>query len=391
MKWPRQSTWPARWPCGVRNRPCASWAPTGIPPNTLWPGITGISPRTSSSRDRPISASLLLPMIGWATGKPIANWCPHKWLICPISVSGSNFNPQNTSSIPAVKIFAFLELEQIISFMAGHQWIKIKKIGYPKEFVMEYENLVVDKKDNICIITINRPPANSWSLAAIEEFEKILEQIEDDKDIRVVVLTGAGEKCFSAGMDVADAGKSPHIGAKGREVWRRVDRFEKPIIAAINGHALGGGLELALSAHFRIMMDSPKAKIGLTELNLGIIPGWGGTQRMPRVLGKSKALELILFSKRLTAQEALEVGLVNQVSKSGELMQDVTEMAEFLAKRPPLAVQAVLKAVNVGLEHGIDEGTKAEWEGTQTVSKSKDAIEGFTAFMEKREPQFKGE
>jgi len=315
----------------------------------------------------------------------------HKWLICPISVSGSNFNPQNTSSIPAVKIFAFLELEQIISFMAGHQWIKIEKIGYPKEFVMEYENLVVDKKDNICIITINRPPANSWSLAAIEEFEKILEQIEDDKDIRVVVLTGAGEKCFSAGMDVADAGKSPHIGAKGREVWRRVDRFEKPIIAAINGHALGGGLELALSAHFRIMMDSPKAKVGLTELNLGIIPGWGGTQRLYRVVGKAKALDMILFSNRLNAQEAYEIGLVNQVSAPERFMDEVLEFAQRLAERPPIAVRSVLKAITAGIYEGMDAGLKMEAEGSTAVKTSKDAVEGFTAFFENRKPVFKGE
>jgi len=133
------------------------------------------------------------------------------------------------------------------------------------------------------------------------------------------------------------------------------------------------------------------AKIGLTELNLGIIPGWGGTQRMPRILGKSKALDMILFSKRLPAQEALEIGLVDKVSAVGELMKDVMEMAEFLAQRPPLAVKAVLNAVNTGLEKGLDEGTKVEWEGTQTVSSSKDAIEGFTAFMEKRAPNFTGE
>ncbi len=133
------------------------------------------------------------------------------------------------------------------------------------------------------------------------------------------------------------------------------------------------------------------AKIGLTELNLGIIPGWGGTQRMPRILGKSKALELILFSKRLPAREALEIGLVDRVSAVGELMKDVMEMAELLTTRPPLAVQAVLKAVNAGIEKGLDEGTKVELEGTQLVSKSNDAIEGFTAFMQKRKPVFKGE
>jgi enoyl-CoA hydratase/carnithine racemase len=144
-----------------------------------------------------------------------------------------------------------------------------------------------------------------------------------------------------------------------------------------------------MACTFRVMQEN--AKIGLTELNLGIIPGWGGTQRMPRLLGKSKALELMLFSKRISAQEALEIGLVDRVSKVGDLMKDVMEMAEFLSKRPPLAVKAVLNAVNAGIEKGLDEGTKVELQGSNIVAKSTDAIEGFTAFMQKREPTFKGE
>ncbi len=195
---------------------------------------------------------------------------------------------------------------------------------------MAYDNMIYEKKDTIAMVTINRPPANSWSMAAMEDLEKILDEIEKDQEIRVVIITGAGEKCFSAGMDVADAAKSPGIGDRGRALWRRVDRFEKPIIAAINGHALGGGLELALSCHFRIMADSPKSKIGLTELNLGIIPGWGGTQRLYRIVGKAKALDMILFSKRLDAKEALEIGLVNQITAPENLMDTSLEFAENL-------------------------------------------------------------
>ena len=255
---------------------------------------------------------------------------------------------------------------------------------------MAYDNLIYEKKDTIAIVTINRPPANSWSMAAMEDFEKILDEIENDQDIRVVILTGAGEKCFSAGMDVADAGKSPGIGDKGRQLWRRVDRFEKPIIAAINGHALGGGLELALSCHFRIMADSPKSKIGLTELNLGIIPGWGGTQRLYRIVGKAKALDMTLFSKRLNAGQAFEIGLVNQISAPETLMADTFEFAELIAKRPPLAVSGVLKAISAGIYEGLDQGLVMESEGSNIVAGSEDAIEGFTAFFEKREPVFKG-
>ena len=255
---------------------------------------------------------------------------------------------------------------------------------------MEYENLIYENKDRIAWVTINRPLANSWSLAAMEDFEKILDEIENDPDVRVVVITGAGEKCFSAGMDVADAGKSRGLGDKGRELWRRVDRFEKPTIAAINGYALGGGLELALACHFRIMSDSPKAKIGLTELNLGIIPGWGGTQRLYRIIGKAKALDMILFSQRIGAKEALEIGLVNLISSPENFMADTLEFAARLAKRPPIAVSAVLKAISSGIYEGLDQGLAMELEGSRAVKNSEDAIEGFTAFFEKREPVFKG-
>jgi enoyl-CoA hydratase/carnithine racemase len=238
-------------------------------------------------------------------------------------------------------------------------------------------------------LTLNRPPANSVNLATLMDIDKALDDAEQDKEIRVLILTGAGEKGFSAGFDVSDAVNAEKTGPKGQEVWTRIDRFPKPVIAAINGYAFGGGCELAMASTFRVMQEN--VKIGLTELNLGIIPGWGGTQRMPRLLGKSKALDLILFSKRLSAQEALEIGLVDRVSKAGELMNDVMGMAETLATRPPLAVRAVLNAVNAGIEKGLDEGTRVELAGTQLVGKSKDAIEGFTAFFEKRKPQFKGE
>ncbi|MBC2714235.1 MAG: enoyl-CoA hydratase [Desulfobacteraceae bacterium] len=255
---------------------------------------------------------------------------------------------------------------------------------------MAYDNLIYEKKDSIALVTINRPPANSWSLAAMEDLEKILDEIENDQDIRVVILTGAGEKCFSAGMDVADAAKSPELGAKGRELWRRVDRFEKPTIAAINGHALGGGLELALSCHFRIMADLPKSKIGLTELNLGIIPGWGGTQRLYRIIGKAKALDMILFSKRIDASQALEIGLVNKIATPETLMDVTFDFAKHLATRPPLAVSCVLKAISAGIYETLDQGLEMESEGSKIVASSQDAIEGFTAFFEKREPVFKG-
>ena len=256
---------------------------------------------------------------------------------------------------------------------------------------MNYDNLILEKREHICIITLNHPPVNAWNLGLMEDFGKAIDEIENDKDVRVLILTGAGEKCFSAGFDVSDAANSNKISPKGREIWTRLDRFPKPVIAAINGFAMGGGLELALSCHFRIMIDDPKATVGLTELNLGIIPGWGGTQRLTRLVGKAKALDMILFSKRMGAKEALSIGLINQISTKDNLMEDAMAFAVVLAKRPPLAVGAVLKAVSAFDYSGLDAGLKVEQEGSAIVGKSKDCVEGFTAFLEKRDPVFTGE
>ena len=256
---------------------------------------------------------------------------------------------------------------------------------------MAYDNLILEKRGHIGIITLNHPPVNAWNLGLMEDFEKAVDEIENDHDVRVLILTGAGEKCFSAGFDVSDAANSHITSPKGRDIWTRIDRFSKPVIAAINGFAMGGGLELALSCHFRIMIDDPKATVGLTELNLGIIPGWGGTQRLTRIVGKAKALDMILFSKRIDAKEALSIGLINQISTKDKLMGDAIAFAEVLAKRPPLAVGAVLNAISAFDYNGLEAGLKAEEEGSAIVGQSKDCVEGFTAFLEKRDPVFTGE
>jgi len=256
---------------------------------------------------------------------------------------------------------------------------------------MNYDNLILDQKGHIGIITLDHPPVNAWNLGLMEDFEKAIDAIENDKDVRVLIITGAGEKCFSAGFDVSDAANSHITSPKGRELWTRLDQFPKPVIAAINGFAMGGGLELALSCHFRIMVDDPKATVGLTELNLGIIPGWGGTQRLTRIVGKAKALDMILFSKRIDAREALAIGLINQISTKDKLMDDAIAFAEILTQRPPLAVGAVLRAISAFDYSGLEAGLKVEQEGSAIVGKSKDCVEGFSAFLEKREPVFTGE
>ena len=254
---------------------------------------------------------------------------------------------------------------------------------------MEFENIVLEKKGHTAILTISHPPANAINVSTLEEFNKALDDLETDKNIRVVIITGAGEKAFCAGFDVTDAGKPDVALFAGQGTWTRIDRFMKPTIAAINGFALGGGCELALACHFRIMSDNPKAAIGLTELNLGIIPGWGGTVRLTRLLGRSKALDMILFSKKLPAGDALQAGLVDKVS--GDVMKDALDLAEKIAERPPIAVGAVLRAMDSLAYGGIDEGLKCERDGVKTAGRSADAGEGFAAFFERRKPEFKGE
>jgi enoyl-CoA hydratase/carnithine racemase len=224
----------------------------------------------------------------------------------------------------------------------------------------------------------------------MQDFERVLDDVEKDRSVRVVIITGAGDKCFSAGFDISDADNAHKTSPKARELWRRIDRFPKPVIAAINGYALGGGLELAMCCQFRIMVNTPEAMVGLTELNLGIIPGWGGTQRLPLLVGKAKALDMILFSKKISATEALEAGLVNQISAPDQLMDDVLAFAEKLAKRPPVAVSCVLQAIAAGAYEGLDSGLKVEEKGSKHVGQSEDCKEGFSAFLEKRKPEFRG-
>ena len=258
---------------------------------------------------------------------------------------------------------------------------------------MAYENLVVEREDNIGIIALNRPPANPINLGVIDELDAALTEWEQDKAVRAIIITGAGEKGFSAGFDVKTGGtpEGDKAAVRGQEVFRRIEKYPKPIIAAIGGFALGGGCELAMSCHFRIMVNSERAVIGLPEIGLGIMPGWGGTQRLPRLVGKTKALEMLLLGLRISPPEALSMGLITKMSQPGQLMDDSKELARTLAKKAPLTVQAILDTVTRGLETTIDQGLQIELESAKRVQKTKDAKEGMTAFVEKREPVFTGE
>jgi enoyl-CoA hydratase/carnithine racemase len=255
---------------------------------------------------------------------------------------------------------------------------------------MAYNNITVSTKDFVTTVTLNRPPMNSVNIGIREELDQLVTEVEKSKDTRVVIVTGSGEKAFCAGMDVSDIANIDK-GPNGIDVYNRIERSTKPFIAAINGHALGGGCELAMACHFRFMTDNPKAAIGCPELNLGIIPGWGGVQRLPKIVGKSKALDLIFFSKRLTPQDALAIGLVDKVVPVADLMKAAMDFAIAISKRPPLAVSAVLEGMAIGLEKGMDAGLASDKKWIEKLKTSGDAVEGMTAFFEKREPNFKGE
>ena len=258
---------------------------------------------------------------------------------------------------------------------------------------MAYETLIVEREENVAIITLNRPPANPINLTVLDELEAVLNEFEKDKAVRALIISGAGERSFSAGFDVKTAGTPEGTKAmdKGQVVFSKIEKYPKPVIAAINGFALGGGCELSMACHFRIIADSEKVFMGQPEINLGIIPGWGGTQRLPRLVGKTKALEMLLLATRVGAAEALSIGLVTKVSKPEELMKDAKELAQALAKKAPIAMQIIIDAVTRGLETTTDEGIKIELAGSQRVAKTKDAMEGMIAFIQKREPVYTGE
>jgi len=256
---------------------------------------------------------------------------------------------------------------------------------------MEYQNIKLETADYVSVITLNRPPTNSINMGIRVDLDHAIDSLKNDKKTRVLVITGAGEKGFCAGMDVSDVANY-YNGPNGQGVLDKLSKFPKPVIAAINGFCLGGGFELALACHFRFMTDNPKAVIALPEANLGLTPGWGGIQRTPRIIGVSKALDFILSCKRLSGKEALNLGLVDRVCPEGELMKEAVEYARMLSKKAPLAVEAVIKGMNIGFEKGIDEGLKFDRDCSKDVlSVSKDYAEGLKAFAEKRDPVFTGE
>ncbi|MBI3629539.1 MAG: enoyl-CoA hydratase/isomerase family protein [Candidatus Rokubacteria bacterium] len=257
---------------------------------------------------------------------------------------------------------------------------------------MAYETLLVTREETFAVVTLNRPPANAISEQLVRDLDAAMTELAADGAVRSVIVTGAGDKIFCAGADLGSAfsgGTVEDFIRFGNGVLRKIERFGKPVIAALNGHALGGGCEIAMACHLRILKET--ARMGQTESNLGIIPGYGGTQRLPRLIGRTKALEYMILGTQIPAPECLALGLVNKLSKDGETLNEAKAMARLIARRPPVATRLIIRAVDEGLDADIDQGLAAETRAFLEVLKTEDAGEGIQAFFQKREPQFKGQ
>jgi enoyl-CoA hydratase len=259
---------------------------------------------------------------------------------------------------------------------------------------MNYENLLFDLADGIATVTINRPKVlNALNAATVGELRAAFTRIQDDPNIKAAILTGSGEKSFVAGADIGElATHNPVSGAafaiRGQEVLNMIQHLEKPVVAAVNGFALGGGCELSMACHLRFASEN--AKFGQPEVNLGIIPGYGGTQRLARLVGTGRALELCMSADLIDAQEAYRIGLVNKVYPLADLLPKTREYLKKVISKGPVAVTYVLHAVNRGIEMTLGDGLRHEAHLFGLICGTEDMKEGTKAFVEKRPAQFKG-
>jgi enoyl-CoA hydratase len=254
--------------------------------------------------------------------------------------------------------------------------------------------LLFELTDGIARITVNRPDKlNALNAIVIAELGDAVTRIETDSAVRGAILTGSGAKAFVAGADIAELSDQGAAGGRaralvGQQVFRRLERCGKPVIAAVNGFALGGGCELAMACHLRIASD--QAKFGQPEVKLGIAPGYGGTVRLPRLVGKGRALELLLSGDMIDAKEALRIGLVNRVVPADRLLAEAEAMLRIILTNGPLAIRACLEAVDNGLDMTVDQALLLEASYFGLLSATEDMREGTQAFVEKRKPSFKG-
>ena len=256
-----------------------------------------------------------------------------------------------------------------------------------------YETLLVERRERVAVITINRPQKlNALNIQTRAEGAAALDELRDDESVRVVVITGAGEKAFVAGADIAEFEGRTAVTQRdvmtARSLFTAVDTFPKPVIAMINGFCLGGGCELALSCDIRVASET--ARFGQPEINLGIIPGGGGTQRLTRLVGEGKAMELILTGDMIDAQHAFNLGLVNMVVPAADLEAKTMELANRIAEKSPVALRMAKEAVKTAARANLDEGLRREIDLFALTFSSEDKDEGVRAFLEKRKPDFKG-
>ncbi|MDA7027148.1 enoyl-CoA hydratase [Bacillus sp. CLL-7-23] len=256
------------------------------------------------------------------------------------------------------------------------------------------KTLSLSTEGHIAVITIQHPPANALSTKVLTDLSVCLDQLKEDRNVRSIVIHGEG-RFFSAGADIKEFTSlmeqaDTNLANKGHQVFEKIESFPKPIIAAIHGAALGGGLELAMACHIRIAEEN--AKLGLPELNLGIIPGYGGTQRLPKYVGTAKALEMIGTSEPISGKEAFSYGLVTILAKNeAEVLVKGKELATKFAEKSPQTLAYVIELLHTGKEHSYEEGLNLEGKRFSELFRSKDAQEGIQAFLEKRKPHFKGE
>jgi enoyl-CoA hydratase len=259
---------------------------------------------------------------------------------------------------------------------------------------MSFENLLIERDGGVAVLTVNRPKVlNALNTQTLDELRRAILDLKHDETARAIILTGAGEKAFVAGADINELAVQSPIGGRehairGQHVLDLLEHLGKPVIAAINGYALGGGCELAMACTIRVAADT--AKLGQPEINLGIMPGYAGTQRLARAIGRGRALELLLSGDQISAQEAHRLGLVNRVVPAASLMAESRGLAAALAAKAPIAVRYILEAVHKGLEMPLPQAQIFEATLFGLVASTEDMREGTQAFLEKRKPDFKG-
>jgi len=258
----------------------------------------------------------------------------------------------------------------------------------------DYNYLLVERRDRIAVVTVNRPDKlNALNAATVDEIGRAFRALAADESVGGILLTGAGEKAFVAGADIAElATMGPISGVRvsrqGQDIFRAIEKSPKPVIGVVNGFALGGGLELALACHFRIA--SEKARFGLPEVKLGIIPGYGGTIRLPRLVGRGRALEMILTGEMIDAQEAYRIGLVNRVAPQGEALAEAERLMQKILANGPVALALALEAVDSGMNSTMDDALVLESNLFGLLAATEDMREGMQAFLEKRRAAFRG-